>query len=468
MELTDLLIQELTSLFAQQAAQIVIAAVSGGGDSMVLLHLLAAMRKTFGYELVAAHVHHGLRAETADRDAELVRSTATAWGIPYEFMKINVLAEVAETGESVETAGRRLRYSALANLASGYRDPLIMTAHHLDDQAETVLDRLMRGAGLTGLAGMVSLRTLYGVPVARPLLNVEKAALIEYARQQDVPYFEDETNVSLRYRRNRIRHELLPYLKRSFNPGIVFTLAHEAEIIRAENEYMEYIARKYFTHTFKKSKNRFECNCERFLRLPLALQRRVVKLVLEYLKIHLQNGFEEIEGVRRLLLQGQGKLALGKGFLLIVEQGSLRIVKEYEANEYAQGMYWMPTTVDRASFFSIRCLKWIVKTSEQPIPQRFSESLWEAWLALDETEQLLIRVWRQGDRILPLGMTGSKLLSDVFIDSKVPREWRAVYPVFVVGQEIVWVPGLVRSRTHLVRKDFPEAVHVSVWPAMED
>ncbi len=466
MELVDVVDHELQVAMSSTPFRTMIAAVSGGADSVALLHLLVRLREKWHYQLVVAHIHHGLR-ETATRDAELVRQLAAKFDCVFEWKLVNVREAAQASGESLETAARRLRYQQLLDIAKTCDAPLIATAHHQNDQAETVLDRLMRGAGVQGLAGILPTRKIHGVTVIRPLLQATKKELLEYLKQHSLVHEEDETNTLLDYRRNRIRHELIPYLEANFNPSIVSTLAHEAEIIRAENEWMAQMSEKFVASHVKCSQRWAKYEREPFFSLPLALQRRVVKLVLEYIDDELQFGFEEVEAVRLFLIHGHGRRTLKGGFQLVVQQAILEITSN-ESSEYAQAIRWTPTTVDGASFFSIRGLKWLVESSVREIPVEFSRTRWDAWFLLEDLPNLTIRGWREGDRIKPLGMDGSKLVSDVFIDHKVKREWRRIYPVFAIGQEVVWIPGLVRSREHLIRQDIPMALRVSVYPAKED
>ncbi len=466
MELVELVESELQVAKASMPFCTIVAAVSGGADSMALLHLLVQLRVTWSYQLVVAHVHHGIR-ETATRDAELVRQMAAHYKCTFVLKKVNVPEAAKTSGESVETTARRLRYEQLMEVAATYESPIIATAHHMDDQAETVLDRLLRGTGLQGLAGILPLRKLQGVYVIRPLLQVAKKDLLEYAKQHSLPYEEDETNTLLDYRRNRIRHELIPHLEAYYNPLIVNTLAHEAEIVRAENELMAKLSEDFVALNVKCSHRLARYDQEAFLRLPLALQRRVVKLVLECIDDKLQFGYDEVEAVRLFITRGRGRRTLKGGFQLVIQNASLEVMRD-ERSEYAPVIRWTPATVDRASFFSIRGLKWLIESSVVEMPSEFSRTLWDAWFSLEDEPELVVRGWQEGDRIKPFGMEGSKLLSDVFIDHKIIREWRRSYPVFAIGKEVVWVPGLVRSRAHLVRKDIPLALRVSVRPAMED
>jgi tRNA(Ile)-lysidine synthase len=467
MELINIAENELRAVFSLESFRTIVVAVSGGADSVVLMDLLEKLQDKFSYQLVVAHVHHGLRGETADRDANAVERLANHYGCAFEYRRVNVLEEIKRTGESVETAARRLRYQSLFEINGNYEHSLVATAHHQNDQAETILDRMLRGTGSQGLAGILPFRSISGVQVIRPLLGVPKKRLLEYARKVALPFEEDETNTWLRYRRNRIRHELIPYLAEFFNPSIVKTLSTEAEIFRAENELLAKWTMDFVSSSVKLVGQQAVFQQETYLLLPIALQRRVVKLVLEYIDYEIPYGFDDIEVVRLFLLQGRGRCTLKGGHVLVVQHATLEVMKE-EQNEYVSAMRWTPTTVDRASFFSVRGLKWQVESTVEPSPREFSRTLWDAWFSLEDQPLLTLRGWQQGDRMKLYGMSGSKLLSDVFIDNKVARAWRRMYPIFAIGQEIVWVPGLARSRMNLLRENLPYALRVSVRPAMED
>ncbi|MDG0808968.1 tRNA lysidine(34) synthetase TilS [Cohnella rhizosphaerae] len=221
----------------------IVAGVSGGPDSMAMLHLLQAAAVRDGSLVIAAHVNHGFRGTESDAEAALVRETAAAWGIPFELAEIDMPAYIEATGMNAQAASRERRYAFLRDVARRRGAKTIAVAHHADDQAETVLMRMLRGSGVTGLAGIPIRRAEEELELIRPLLRITKGELLAYNERNGVPYATDSSNVKTRYVRNAIRLEALPYLER-YNPDLRAGLARLAELASADDEYMEAEARR--------------------------------------------------------------------------------------------------------------------------------------------------------------------------------------------------------------------------------
>jgi len=206
----------------------VLIALSGGPDSTALAHLLSLWRRKHGLKLAAAHVHHGLSAQN-DRALKLSREIAKELGIPFYFKKVRVRSLAKKGKLSLEEAGRDARYDFFETLARRISANKVATAHTRDDQAETVMMRIVRGCGLHGLAGIPVKRPLGKMQVIRPLLSCQKNDLLKFLRQNAIRYQTDRSNTSARFTRNRVRHELLPWIKKHLNPSIHDTLAGFAE-----------------------------------------------------------------------------------------------------------------------------------------------------------------------------------------------------------------------------------------------
>lgn len=206
----------------------VLIALSAGPDSTALAHLLSLWRRKYGLTLAAAHVHHGLSAQN-DRALELSRETARRLGIPFYSKKVSVRALARKHKKSLEEAGRDARYAFFGSLARRLRMNKVATGHTRDDQAETVLMRLVRGCGLDGLAGIPAKRPLGRSEVIRPLLDCRKKELSRFLTENGIPFQTDRSNASVRFTRNRVRHQLLPWIAENLNPSIHETLAGFAE-----------------------------------------------------------------------------------------------------------------------------------------------------------------------------------------------------------------------------------------------
>lgn len=230
---------EADSLLPAHGALLV--AVSGGADSIALLHFLVAERERTGRpeSIAAAHVNHGVRGADADADAAFVRERAAEWGVPF------FDATLAAGDSTSEDALRRARYAALAALAKRAGASCAATAHTADDQAETVLFRMARGAGLRGLAGMPSKGRVHGLNVVRPFLDATRGQVLDYLRRHGVAFCEDATNENLVPARNRIRHDILPRLEAGVSAGVRKALLRQAALFREVDEYLEVEARRH-------------------------------------------------------------------------------------------------------------------------------------------------------------------------------------------------------------------------------
>jgi tRNA(Ile)-lysidine synthase len=225
----------------------VLVGVSGGSDSVALLHYLAARRtrtRPPGPALVAGHVNHGLRGADADADEAFVRAQCTAWGIPCLVASVEPRARRRARHESLEQAARALRYGALRAMAEEAGAERVAVAHTADDQAETILFRLVRGSGLRGLSGMRPAGHVHGVTVVRPLLTTTRAQVLDYLTRHGVGHREDGSNETLGPSRNYLRHEILPRLSERLNPSIRDTLLREARLFAEADAYLETRARR--------------------------------------------------------------------------------------------------------------------------------------------------------------------------------------------------------------------------------
>jgi len=220
---------------------IVVVGVSGGPDSLALLHSLMTLQKEFGYSVHAAHLNHGLRPEAA-ADAEYVYHIVKGWGLPVTVASRDVMAYKSKHHLSLEAAAREVRYSFLREVATGIKATKIAVGHQADDQAETVLLNLLRGSGLTGLKAMVP----HHGKLIRPLLFISRAEIEAYCSEHGIKTLQDFTNIDQIYRRNKIRHLLLPLLAREFNPAIISTLSRTAVILQEEEELMVKLAEDAF------------------------------------------------------------------------------------------------------------------------------------------------------------------------------------------------------------------------------
>lgn len=268
----------------------VLIGVSGGPDSVALLHLLVGLKDDLRLRLAVAHVDHQLRPDSQD-DAKFVAGLARRCGLPAAIVRRDVRRESEARGLSLEDRARRVRYAAFQEIATEQAATRLALAHTADDQAETVLMRLLRGAGLTGLAGIPMTRSLGDVTIIRPLLGVWREEVLGYLRRHRLSCRQDPTNQDPRFLRNRIRHELLPLLEREYNPQLKLLLNQLAEQCRTDAGFLSEAAQRYWKRLVKSQNGHLAIRQERFLNQPKALQRQLIRLAIQQVQGDL-TGFE--------------------------------------------------------------------------------------------------------------------------------------------------------------------------------
>ncbi|WP_379137019.1 tRNA lysidine(34) synthetase TilS [Paenibacillus sp. sgz500958] len=428
-----------------------VVAVSGGPDSVALLRILHEISQNrMPLSLICAHVNHGFRAESVE-EAKAVRAMAEELGIPFEMAVFDIPSFIKDSGLGAQEAARKKRYEFLIDTAHRYKASAIALAHHADDQAETVLMRLLRGSGLSGLAGMRWKRSEKNVELIRPFLRINKTALVELCQSEGYAYAEDASNLQTKYKRNAIRLEVLPFLEK-YNGRLSQSLTQLAEIAGAEDEYLEAEAVKCFEALVLNKQGDFTLNRASFAALAPALQRRLIKLILNYLSADQSlSDFNKIEAVRRGTLQDvptTWTLHLG---------GSLTCVRQYDTILFSskppqqQESYTYRLSLSESRLFlgeigKVLTMNVFAKEDFSVVKGEESAKV-SAWFDADELVlPLIIRSRLPGDVIKVMGLNGSKKVKDIYIDDKVPSSERSRIPLVCDGLgNIVWIPGVRRS-----------------------
>jgi tRNA(Ile)-lysidine synthase len=419
-----------------------VVAVSGGADSMVLLHALAACAAQGRLCLVVAHVHHGLRGRSADRDAAAVAAAAERLGLPWAMERLDGTTRVR--GTSVQVWAREERYRALEAVRRRAGAAWVATAHTRNDQAETLLLNLLRGTGPRGLAGIPPVRGR----ILRPLLAVSRAEVEAYADRHGIGFREDPSNRSDAYRRNRVRRHLLPLLLREYNPRLVESLAALAAHAREDDEALTAAAERLAADALRSRGAAVGLSLAVLATAPPAIGRRLVQEAFRraagegqgLTRRHLAALASPAVGVGRVRLPG-GLEASRSGSLLWFESrtgeeppASGPAVAAAQESILRPGRWtrWTPGGC------AIRVRRVAGRELCVPGDDPARELLSSAVLA----GPLRLRGWRPGDRFQPLGLHGAKKLQDFFVDAKIPRAARARVPLLVAGDRIAWVVGL--------------------------
>ena len=433
----------------------VLVAVSGGRDSVVLLRLLVLLVPEYGLRLTVGHFNHGLRGEEADGDADFVHQLARQMGVATAFGKIAKGIYQRHRGRSVEEIAREERYRFLETTAASCEANRIATGHHRRDQAETVLIRLVRGCGLEGLRGIPPVRE---GRIIRPLLFATKHEIDDFLRQEGLPCREDSSNQNIRYLRNRIRQGLLPELEKRYNPRMEEGLARLAEIVRRDDDYLRSVAAEILQSLCVKSGMDVYIPLAPFKKLHEALQARVVKALLEACSEAAGRvGHRHVEAVLSLCQRKatqRGRLNLPCAITVTKEGEILRVRKDAgrqslrvtDEKRMADNAYAYPVTVPGAVPVPEVGKTFRFAWTESPDWQEFREEPSVVYLAEEGMiPPLVLRNFRPGDRITPLGMKGTKKVHDVFIDQKIPRDKRGEIPLLADADSVLWIAGRMIS-----------------------
>ena len=412
--------------------QTVLVALSAGADSTALLHALTQLRARLACQVSACHVHHGLRGEEADEDAQHAADLARSLGAPFVTKRTDVRALAAKRRLSLEAAAREARYRLLEEAATEMRADRIATGHTADDQAETVLLNLLRGAGLAGLAGIPPVRGR----VIRPLLEVTRAQVAAYCRSQELSYRMDQSNLDRRFTRNRVRHEILPAL-RQLQPRADAILCRLSRIARDEEAFMAEEASRRLDEIAFEGLEGLVVPLEPFQALPPALRRRLARAAIAGMKgDELDIGLERVDALVKLATSGQtGTHIELPGRLHALRTYGEVIIHRIEETITPPTRSWALPLPGRLVIPEL-ATEMAVTLSTAKRPPGASVALLDR---AKVTEELRVRTWRPGDRFVPYGMKGSVKLQDFFVNQKVPRRLRGWVPLVLCGERIAWV-----------------------------
>ena len=456
-----------------QLGEGVVIGVSGGIDSTALLHVLWRLRDSWQLDLHIAHLNHGIRGEAAAKDALLVEELGAKLGIPVYSEALDIPARARELGLTEEEAGREARYGLYERIADHVGADRIAVGHHGDDQAETVLMNLIRGAGLRGLAGMPPVRG----KVIRPLLGLQKWQLEAYCRWQKLPWREDATNLSIAYRRNYIRWEIIPRLAQ-LNPGVMQGLMRAAATLGEDWQFLEQLAKEQYREVLvQESPTSVSLCLPALLALPTALRKRVVDHAYAQVSGHHQGlpgaSLEQMEtlilgdgGAKGLTLPRSIDVYLQEEVLILTQR--VKIKQKASLSPRALSLD-SSTLIEEANMIvHLELLKvvphwWKEAAVLRPRDVWREQGLWWADMDLAALElPICVRGRRPGDRLQPLGMEGSKKLQDLFVDEKIPRHLRDQVPCLLDAKGILAVVGLHQAHRCRVTEATDQVLRVTV------
>jgi len=433
----------------------VLVAVSGGADSMALLECLHSLAPALKITLAVAHMNHCIRGAEADQDEEFVRSFCDRLGCDFVSESADVKQKAALSGQNLEECARHLRYAFLRRTARSLGAGKIAVGHTRNDQAETLLLRLLRGSGVQGLA---AIHPVLDQQVIRPLLECSRSTIIDYLEQKQVGYREDSTNRDLHHLRNLARHELLPYLERSFNPKILATLAREAELAREVSSYLDLKSRQAFESMRRghlrppNGLNAVDLPVKALLELPRALQRTVIRLALRESRGDLRGiTAGQVEDILSLCRPGQSgrRVSLPRGTVVLREFEDLLFLISKPAATIGYS-YELPLPGQCVlAEVGIQLIATIGSRWEAGVKE--PDPAIATCVALDRQslpETLTVRSRLPGDRY---GGVHRRKVKKMLIDAKVPLRLRPTLPMIVAGADVVWIPGFKPARPYRVQ-----------------
>ena len=413
----------------------ILIAVSGGQDSMALLHLLKSMAPRRDWRLVVAHFNHQLRGRSSDADERFVERETGRLGLEFVVGRKNVRAHAAAGKLSIEMAARELRHQFLAREAARRKIRVVALAHHADDQVENFFLRLLRGSGGEGLAGMKWKNESPANPdilLVRPLLGESKAELITWATKEGIGHRQDRTNARLEPKRNRIRHELLPLLTREYQPALSRIILRLMEILGAEAEFLNVAANGWL-----KSNRR-----GKFEALPVALQRRCLQM--ELLRNRVPTSFEIIELLREI-----ENRPVSVDSDISVQRDSRGRIHLFRRETGAVGFNGAQVCQELAGGAGEFGFENVIFRWETAPARRGTLSALKMPVNCEQFDAdkvggtIRLRHWQPGDRFQPIGMAKAVKLQDLFTNQRVPREKRKILVVGTTESgELFWVEGL--------------------------
>ena len=409
-----------------------LVAVSGGLDSMSLLHLLHSIEQP----IEAAHCNFQLRGSESDSDQKLIEQTCSNLGIKLHTKAFATERIATEKGQGIQEAARDLRYEWFESLLAKHNLDLITTAHHADDQSETIVMNFLRGSGPAGLSGMQILRSKR----LRPLLQFKKEYIAKYASEHNIVHREDSSNSSLKYRRNRIRLEINPKLK-EVNPNLVETLASQSrimgEIRNLLSEKLPEIAKLFVQN------NTLDISQLHASSFPLLILGEIFRK-------------ENLSREQLIEILELSQTQSGSQFV----SGCLKVVRNRETLIFSRNDATEIKTLQFNSFEELAASNFQAKmvTPDQAI----FAGPHEAWLDADQISYpLILRKWHEGDRFQPLGMIGNQKISDLLVQKKVSRPDKGFVTVLCMGDEILWIPNYHSSDKFKLTKKTTRALHLS-------
>ena len=449
----------------------ILIACSGGADSIALVDIFRQLSAKYEFKIHVAHAEHGIRKESSLADAKYVERYCQKYDLPFHLKHLNVPSYSKMAKLSTETAARKLRYEFLRQTATKINATKIATAHHLNDQAETVLSHLMRGAGTDGLSGMKVINN----DIIRPFLSVYRHEIEAYCQKYNLKPRIDETNALLDYERNKIRLKLLPQMQ-EYNSNVISAICRSAKIICEEHDFFKSQVEKIYNLLCIQKKDKISVDINRLKQEHSAVRKALYRLIVEKLAGNLTNiSFERIDKIDKFVYNGHTgsilqlphsvRILYDYSNLIFFQEGNFKNLAKY--NILVKNATINIADIDKTKSIVLDEKNILELTKVEDIADVFSRKIKghnSCFIDMDKiSPKLFIRYRQNGDKIIPKGMAGTKKLKDIFIDRKIPANKRDTIPLICNDNgDIIWIAGVQQSAKYLVDECTKQALYLNL------
>lgn len=444
----------------------VLVALSGGPDSICLLDILLELKEILDIDIAVAHVNHLLRGQESDSDENFTKKLCEKINVKYYCKRVDINKISKEKNISHELAGREERYSFFSEICKNYGYNKIAIAHNLNDNAETVLMRLMRGTGLDGLIGIKSKRD----NIIRPIMCLNRKEIESYINKKELQTCLDKSNLERDYTRNKIRLDLIPYMQENFNKDLINSINRMSKILDIDNDYIEQEVQKKFNIYVYEQREKSIIKKELFKEHRAIVFRVIRKSIMRVAKTAVNFENKHIEEVFKLASYDTGKKINLPNYIIAENIYGDIAIKNTELSQMEFGDHISIKKQDinnkeiQFNDYSIKFEKILDKNNKQ-----ISNNDLIKYFDYDNIKEYInIRTRKNGDRFKPLGMNGSKKLKDIYIDLKIPREDRDLIPLICFDDEISWIVGYKVSEVSKITKSTKQILKITIRKEQEN
>lgn len=441
----------------------VLIALSGGPDSICLLHILNSLKDKLNIKIFAAHVNHCLRADEADRDEEYARKFCEDLGIDFYVKKIDIDRVSRERKISTEMAGREERYRFFDELKASLNIEKIAIAHNANDQAETLIMRIARGTGIDGLVGIRPVRDKIYI---RPILSLTRVEIENYCEANKLNPRIDKSNLEEIYSRNKIRLKAIPFIEENFNKDIINALNRLAYSASNDIEFINEVVSEKYYNLVREERDFISIEKETFLEKEAILTRIIRKALVKISGV--SNNFEmkHIQDIKELQKGETGKkINLTNKVIVLNEYGKIKIIKEslkQEAKTFKETKFDIEELAnEKIKVINNNFGKFTFQLLNNENLSNTKGNSYEKYFNIDNIKEISIRNRKDGDTIIPFGMNGKKKLKDILINNKVPKDERDNIPLVIFDENIAWIVGLRNSDLYKIKRSNKKLLKVN-------